>query len=689
MCGPTEIDGYAFCLGIGSLKGFYEAHADLQRLIHSVTYLIRGAIFRPSYVVSGPGRVSQGIGSLGELIDMYHSHEATQRHDKVYALLGMSSDDLSKVDLLPNYNVPWEELLQRLTKYLLSKKISVETWGDEEIAVIKSKGFILGKVSSVQGGIDRDGRQGVDGILKNMSGKSGYLGEWSSHWTLQVSAKPIRIGDFICLLEGTSKPTIIRLCENYWTIILITTTPPQTIRNGSKYIEWPKTWPVVKLPTRDLRLVWDWENSPEKSQNLVEYKESQAHSKEGARLWSLALVLEDGEEYKKAEKKFREAMEVYEIAFEEERLGTLKSEFGPALLSWAANLDVVGSQYSRTPLSWAAEGGHKTIVELLLQTGEADANLKDMDGWAPLSRAAEGGYLAVIEQLLQAKAKVNAAAGKYNGRTALQGAAGEGYLAVVERLLQEKAEVNAAAAAGSGRTALQAATGGGYFAIVERLLQEKAEVNAAAAAEYDGRTALQAAAEGGHFAIVERLLQEKADVNAAAARETRRNALQAAAEGGHLAVVERLLQEKADVNAAAADMKGRTALQAAAGGGHLAVVERLLLEKADVNAAAGYHCGRTALQAAAEGGYLAVVERLLPEKADVNAVAGAGIGGRTALQAAAERGYLAVVERLLQEKADVNAAATDIDGRTALQAAAKEGGYLTIIKCLRDAGAIK
>jgi hypothetical protein len=216
MCGPTEIDGYAFCLGIGSLKGFYEAHADLQRLIHSVTYLIRGAIFRPSYVVSGPGRVSQGIGSLGELTDMYHSHEATQRHDKVYALLGMSSDDLSKADLLLNYRVPWEQLLRRLTKYLLSKKISVETWSDKEIIVIKSKGFILGKVSSVQGDIDRDGRQGVDVILKNMSGKSGYLGEWSSHWTLQVSAKPIRIGDFICLLEGTSKPTIIRLCEKQW-----------------------------------------------------------------------------------------------------------------------------------------------------------------------------------------------------------------------------------------------------------------------------------------------------------------------------------------------------------------------------------------------------------------------------------------------------------------------------------------
>ena len=77
---------------------------------------------------------------------MYHTHKATKRHDKVYALLGMSSDDLSKAGLLPNYGLPWKELLQRLAKFLLYEKVSVETWGDKEMAVIKSKGCVLGKV---------------------------------------------------------------------------------------------------------------------------------------------------------------------------------------------------------------------------------------------------------------------------------------------------------------------------------------------------------------------------------------------------------------------------------------------------------------------------------------------------------------------------------------------------------------
>jgi hypothetical protein len=162
-----EIDGYAFCLGVDLLKRYYEARPDLQSLIRSVTYLIKGAIFRPKYATSGSGRSSLDICPLGELIDRYHTHEATKRHDKVYALLGMSSDDLKDADLLLGYGVLWEDLLQRLAKFLLGEKVSVETWPDMEIAVIKSKGRILGKVSLEKSGITWEDGHDVDIIFQN------------------------------------------------------------------------------------------------------------------------------------------------------------------------------------------------------------------------------------------------------------------------------------------------------------------------------------------------------------------------------------------------------------------------------------------------------------------------------------------------------------------------------------------
>ncbi|KAH7309925.1 hypothetical protein B0I35DRAFT_453508 [Stachybotrys elegans] len=95
-CGPTEIDGYAFCSGLSALKLSYETYPDLQSLIRPVVYLIRGAVFRPRherYGTSRSGRFSLGIRPLGELMDMYHTREAADRRDKVYALLGMSLDD--------------------------------------------------------------------------------------------------------------------------------------------------------------------------------------------------------------------------------------------------------------------------------------------------------------------------------------------------------------------------------------------------------------------------------------------------------------------------------------------------------------------------------------------------------------------------------------------------------------------
>ena len=81
VCGPAEIDGYDFCLGLKSLHIFYQARPDLQSLIRSVTYLIRQAKFRPTDGVCWSDTRFLAIRPLDELIDMFHTHEATERHD--------------------------------------------------------------------------------------------------------------------------------------------------------------------------------------------------------------------------------------------------------------------------------------------------------------------------------------------------------------------------------------------------------------------------------------------------------------------------------------------------------------------------------------------------------------------------------------------------------------------------------
>jgi hypothetical protein len=346
MCGPTEIDGYAFCLGIDSLEEFCEVPADLQSLIRSVTYLIRGAIFRPNPVISKTIEFPKAICTLGELVDMYHNRKATLLHDKVYALLGMSgmsSDDIRKANLLPNYGDNWEQLLQRLAKFLLCDKILVEAWSGKEAVVIQSKGCILGKISSVRTFTSSDGRQGVDVNFKDISRQAGHKNEWSEHWTLQPTAKPIRDGDLICLLQGASKPTIVRLHKDYFAIIMIAASP---LKNGQTESDIR----LPKPPARDFLLVWDWKNSLElqdvgefdalvrRNDWVLEYSKAKERDdlNKAARIWNVIMTLGDIEEFEEAEKRLREAITRFETAFENVYLHLPKGQYGQTPRLYAA-----------------------------------------------------------------------------------------------------------------------------------------------------------------------------------------------------------------------------------------------------------------------------------------------------------------------------------------------------------------
>ena len=120
-----EIDGYAFCLGLKSLKLSYTASPELQTL-PSVTYLIENAGLRSKYTANLPERFSLEARSLADLVDMSYTRQATNPRDKVYALLSMSLDDLSKASLQLDYTISCGKLFKQLVKYILSEDTFVE-----------------------------------------------------------------------------------------------------------------------------------------------------------------------------------------------------------------------------------------------------------------------------------------------------------------------------------------------------------------------------------------------------------------------------------------------------------------------------------------------------------------------------------------------------------------------------------
>jgi ankyrin repeat protein len=490
-------------------------------------YLIRGAIFRPNYATGRSGRSTLNICPLGELVDMYHTQEATKRHDKVFALLGMASDDPNQVIISPNYGAPWEDLLRQLTQSVLCENISVQTWANKEIVEIKSVGCVLGRVSSIQTDTTQEGRQGIDIQLK-----------WeteSCHWVIQASAKSVRVGDIICVLQGASRPTIIRECEDYFAVVLIAVSPPDTIRLWTGLFKWPEILQLKKLEshfTHDFLLVWDWKVALETSQQLrgydmftqrngivLGYSDEEILHK-ASRLWNVALVLGESREDKRADETIRNAIEGFLTAFAEGLSDSLKSKYNLTAPRWAEwkGYDVVldlllqkqgvkpnststqerrtalsfaaggGSEATvkfllengadtdykdcadRTPLSWAAGNGHETIVKLLLEKG-ADVDSKDTTKKTPLHWASIGGYTAIVKFLLESGAYADY--GDWDHRTPLSLAAGNGDETIVKLLLERGAKVDSRDNEGS--TPIGRARGRGYTAIVEVLLENGAE----------------------------------------------------------------------------------------------------------------------------------------------------------------------------------------------------------------------
>ncbi|KAK4118825.1 hypothetical protein N657DRAFT_326476 [Parathielavia appendiculata] len=148
---------------------------------------------------------------------MYHTREASDSRDKVYALLGMSSDRQQYPQLLPDYRTSLGDLLRTFINSVVSEQLEVTTWDDEEFCVIEGRGYVAGVVSVVQSDRMMHDRQRIDVSL--IVGSTQRAQE--TRWTLPPLAKQIRSSDLICILQDASTPTIIMPHADYCEVIAI------------------------------------------------------------------------------------------------------------------------------------------------------------------------------------------------------------------------------------------------------------------------------------------------------------------------------------------------------------------------------------------------------------------------------------------------------------------------------------
>ncbi|KAK3955167.1 ankyrin repeat-containing domain protein [Pseudoneurospora amorphoporcata] len=710
-CGSAEVDGFAFCSGLNALNVSNELPAGLRARILSVTYLIRDAIFRPKYTTSQSDNFSLDIRPLGELIEMYHTREATDRRDKVYALLGMSSDNPTAAGLFADYKISWKQLFNKLIHFFLSELVSVDLSDDKEIAAIEGKGCILGEVSSVKRNATWEDRQDVTITWRNAPSYICVKEAWVPCWTLPTTVKSIQKGDVVCLLQGATRPTILRPYNDHWAVIMIAVSPAGDPQATTRDIKWSELLQSITVFPHNFLLIWDWDINPDRQQdkNNHDYFASiPEHSKTGlegcldaaTRIRNVRLVLQEVKQYGVAVKNLREETAVLERA-----LGTEDLEKEDAKETMVNQLIEDKGQW--TLLCLAAGNGHETVVKLLLDTGKVNLHREELQ--TALWLAAQKGYKGIVQMLLDT-GKVNVGAKDEDGQTALHRAAITGHEVVVQllfdtvevdlhstelqkvlhwaaengqeavvKLLLDSGKVDVGAKDENGQTALHMAAENGHEAVV-KLLLDTGKVDADPK-DGSGQTALHWAAKNGHEAVV-KLLLDTSKVDADPKDRSGQTALHWAAKNGHEAVV-KLLLDTSKVNADPKDIDGRTALYTAVENGHEAVV-KLLLDTGKVDADPKDRSGQTALYMAAENGHKAVVKLLLDTgKVDADPKDWAG---QTALYRAARNGHEAVV-KLLLDTGKVDADLKDWQGRTGLYIAARNG-HEAVVKLLLDTGKV-
>lgn len=213
---------------------------------------------------------------------MYHAHEATKPHDKVYALLGMSSDNLP-ANLTPDYRVKLPTLLHRLVQYILGIHIPDSCWHSlgglsQAIIAFQTPGLILGEVWTLPRriiGWGESDREAVEFDVRHTDQPhipNSIFPPRTTHWTVQAPAQPIKKGDIICLLKGSRKPTIVRRTRPYGLrIIVIAARPPENQeipmtgegKEGREEgeLEWEE-FLQGEHDWQNLYLGWDWESRP-------------------------------------------------------------------------------------------------------------------------------------------------------------------------------------------------------------------------------------------------------------------------------------------------------------------------------------------------------------------------------------------------------------------------------------------
>jgi hypothetical protein len=263
LCGSAEMQGKMFRRGLIALN--IEKHSQIS-VFHGRVRAVMALLDYSSAHKSLKGQTHLDIQPLAELVNMFHTHEATDRRDKIYALLGMCSDHDSAQSLAPDYSIEWGQLLEVLGRFMFGPHDIISASSGKELLYISSQCFALGWVSkvSMEGFWSDTQTLQVESFRPDCSFSD--TNWWSVRCRLRKSGKEIRENDIVLLSEMTRKVVVARPTTFYLRIIAITDSRSIEIADENENDGW-RLWHHYLKTIKDCpltsRLVWNWNGSHE------------------------------------------------------------------------------------------------------------------------------------------------------------------------------------------------------------------------------------------------------------------------------------------------------------------------------------------------------------------------------------------------------------------------------------------
>jgi hypothetical protein len=247
LCGGVEITVTSFLRALSllpSLKQVMEVKS-VNSLLEMMSWQAPRQLRSPDHALPRDHRNTHHLNflPLGELVERFCLHNASDQRDKVFALLGMCSMSNQTVPLpCVNYTKDWSSVMQDLVRHVLGLTTKTTLGSHAEQALVTGYGCPIGKVTKVEQHL-------ITVVARHFSGPQGGGSKWRGTWRPEAHHNKVLEEDLLWIMKGACAPgvPVSTLSSNF---------PNSEHQNET--IAWHVTRNAWSPGRRRISLIWDW-----------------------------------------------------------------------------------------------------------------------------------------------------------------------------------------------------------------------------------------------------------------------------------------------------------------------------------------------------------------------------------------------------------------------------------------------